>query len=110
MAVDRGSVLTTDFVNNSLDIDRTLISHPEMRQYFYGDAPIDPEKVDVPLLMSIIELMIDVIENIEVFQDRIPKDRRNGRMRFVSDVKNSSVYRYYMDPVHTPWYEVESDR
>ena len=96
-----------NFVSNSLSIDNVLIEHPEMREYVYGDTPIDPKKVDVPLLMSIIELMIDVMENIEVFKKQIPKERLGGWMNFVSDVKQSSAYKYYMSQKEESWYIVE---
>ena len=97
-----------NFVNNSLEIDRILISYPEMRQYVYSDVHIDPEKVDIPRLMSITELLIDVMENIEIFKEQIPKDRIDGWMAFVDAVKNSSAYRMYMD-IHGSWYEVIND-
>ena len=96
-----------NFVNNSLEIDRILIQYPEMRQYVYSDTPINRESVDIPLLMSITELLIDVLENIEVFKDQIPRERIKGWMDFVTTVENSSAYKMYIE-VHGSWYAVSS--
>ena len=96
-----------NFVSNSLSIDRVLIEHPEMREYVYSNTPIDPQKVNIPLMMGIIELMIDVMENIEVFKDQIPKERLGGWMQFIADVRESSAYKYYMSQTTASWYAVE---
>lgn len=41
-----------NFVNNSLEIDRMFVAHPEFRAYIYGNKEIKPEEVDIELLMS----------------------------------------------------------
>ena len=82
-----------NFVNNSLEIDRMLVEHPEFREYIYGTKKIDEKEVDVNLLMSATELVIDAVENIYVFEDNIPKDRWKGWMKFAEQVEGSLVRR-----------------
>lgn len=81
-----------NFVNNSLEIDRALIEHPEMRDYVYGNKEVDEAKVDVNLLMSIEELLVDVVENIYVFRNSLPAKRREGWMEFARNVRQSPAY------------------
>lgn len=95
-----------NFVNNSLEIDRMLVEHPEFREYIYGTKKIDEKEVDVNLLMSATELVIDAVENIYVFEDNIPKDRWKGWMKFAEQVEGSSAYEYYLDHIGG-WYDVE---
>ncbi|MBQ8000349.1 MAG: hypothetical protein IJ298_03935 [Ruminococcus sp.] len=93
------------FLNNSLEIDRILIEYPQFRKYVYGNEPIDENTKDIERIMSVMELMIDVSENIEIYKKYIPKSRRKGWMCFVEDVKKSSAYSYYMER-YSRWYEV----
>lgn len=95
-----------NFVNNSLEIDRMLVEHPEFRAYIYGKKEIKPEEVDTELLMSATELVIDAVENIYVFEDDIPKDRRDGWLKFAEQVEGSTAYRFYLDNTKG-WYDVE---
>jgi len=62
-----------NFVSNSLEIDHVLIKYPHLRKYVYGNTRIREDEVDVELLMSVIELMIDVVENIHVSKITSPR-------------------------------------
>lgn len=95
-----------NFVNNSLEIDRMFVAHPEFRAYIYGNKEIKPEEVDIELLMSATELFIDAVENIYVFEDDIPKNRRDGWLKFAKQVESSSAYAFYLKN-NGEWYEVE---
>jgi hypothetical protein len=50
-----------------------------------------------------VELIVDITENLEVYEKYIPKSRRDGWMRFVQDVKNTPAYEYYMKR-NQAWY------
>ena len=95
-----------NFVNNSLEIDRMLVEHPEFRDYIYGTKKIDENEVDTDLLMSATELVIDAVENIYVFEENIPKDRRDGWLKFAKQVEESTAFEYYLKNTKG-WYDVE---
>ena len=57
-------------------------------------------------IMSFIELIVDITENVEVYKKYIPRSRKKGWMRFVYDVKHTPAYEYYMKK-HQLWYEVK---
>ncbi len=94
------------FVNNSLEIDHILIEYPEIRKYVYGGAPVDKNTPDIDRMLSVMELIIDVTENIEVYKRYIPKTRRDGWLAFVKDVKGTPLYEYYQC-TYSSWYEVK---
>ena len=71
-----------NFVNNSLEIDRMLIEHPQFRKYIYGNETVNKDTLDLDLLMSMIELVNDVVENIYVYEKYIPKKTQNGMAEF----------------------------
>ncbi len=56
--------------------------------------------------MSIIELVIDVVENIEIYKKYIPKERCDGWSKFIDDLKNTPLH-YYYSHRHGHWYEVK---
>jgi len=95
-----------NFVTNSMEIDHILIEHPEMRKYVYSDAEIGAD-VDMDLLMGIEELIVDVVENAEIFRDQIPEDRRIGWDKFIKQVKGSSAYQKYKELGYSEWYDIE---
>ncbi|MBQ9428687.1 MAG: hypothetical protein IJU41_03985 [Clostridia bacterium] len=94
------------FVSNSLEIDRMLIEHPEIRKYIYYGEPIDENTPDLNRIMSVIEFVVDAVENIEVYEKYIPKSRRDGWLKFVYDVTHTPAYEYYSKK-HGKWYEVK---
>ncbi len=99
------SQIYQNFVSHSLDIDRILIERPYLRKYVYYKAEIeedmDPERLDE--LMSFIEMIVDIAENVDEYKKHIPKSRRDGWKQFFHDVKSSPAYAYYMER-HASWY------
>lgn len=92
------------FVANSLEIDRILIERPYLRKYVYYGEPIDENTENIDEIMSFIELIIDVSENIEVYKKFLPKSRKEGWLQFVNDVKSTPAYKYYWEK-HGSWYK-----
>ena len=95
-----------NFVSNSLEIDRVLIEYPQFRKYIYGNEPLDRSNPDWDQIMGIEELVVDVVENIEVFRNEIPEDRVEGWMEFVAQTRASSAYREFNDN-YSKWYKTK---
>ena len=102
------SQIYQNFVSHSLEIDHILIERPYLRKYVYYNAEIeenmDPERLDE--LMSFIELIVDISENVELYQRHIPRSRRDGWMQFFKDVQATPAYACYMER-HASWYAVK---
>lgn len=98
------SQIYQNFVANSLEIDRILIERPELRKYIYYCEPIDENTEDLDRILSLIELIVDVSENIEVYEKYIPKARKEGWFKFIKDVKSTPAYVFYMRK-HADWYK-----
>ncbi|MBQ9929628.1 MAG: hypothetical protein IJO72_02475 [Oscillospiraceae bacterium] len=98
------SQIYQNFVANSLEIDRILIDKPELRKYVYYGEPIDENTENLDQILSFIELVIDISENIEVYKKYIPKSRREGWFAFVNDTKKTPAYKFYMEK-HQSWYK-----
>ena len=94
------------FISNSLEIDRLLIEYPEIRKYVYYGEPVDDNTPDIDRIMSVIEFVVDAVENIEVYKKYIPKSRRDGWLKFVDDVTHTPAYEYYNEK-HGLWFEVK---
>ena len=92
-----------NFVSNSLEIDRVLIEYPQFRKYIYGNEPLDRSNPDWDKIMGIEELIVDVVENIEVFKNEIPANRIDGWMEFVAQTRSSSAYKEFRDN-YSKWY------
>lgn len=90
--VSTNSQVYQNFVNNSLEIDRMLIQYPQFRKYVYGNDPLSKNDPDYDLIMGIEKLVVDVVENIKVFENEIPAKYIDGWMNFVKDVESSSAY------------------
>ena len=97
-----------NFVNNSLEIDRTLIQYPQFRKYVYGNEPLDSSNPDYELIMSVEELIVDVVENIDVFKKEIPEEYVDGWDNFVELVKKSSAYDEFIN--HYGYWYLKSKR
>jgi len=95
-----------NFVSNSLEIDKALIAHPELRKYIYGNEPVDPEKVNVDLLLSVEELVVDVVENVKIFENQIPRENLIGWKNFIRRVESSSGFEYFMEACGH-WYDTD---
>lgn len=100
------SQIYQNFVANSLEIDRILIEKPYLRKYVYYGEPIDENTENLDEILSFIELIIDVSENIEVYQKYIPKSRKDGWLTFVNDLKQTPAYDYYYKK-HGSWYKTK---
>ena len=98
------SQIYQNFVANSLEIDRILIEKPELRKYVYYGEPIDDNTENLDQILSFIELVIDISENIEVYKKYIPKSRREGWFNFLNDTKKTPAYKFYMEK-HQEWYK-----
>lgn len=94
------------FISNSLEIDRLLIEYPEMRKYVYYGERVDESTPDLDRIMSIVEFVVDAVENIEVYKKYIPKNRREGWLKFVRDVTRTPAFEYY-SKIHGTWFEVK---
>ena len=94
------------FISNSLEIDRLLIEYPEMRKYVYYGEKVDENTPDLDRLMSIVEFVVDAVENIEVYNKYIPKNRREGWLKFVRDVTHTPAFEYF-NKIHGKWFEVK---
>lgn len=97
-------------ITNSLEIDRLLIERPELRKYIYYGEEIRDDTPDLERIMSIEEFIVDAVENIEVYHRYIPKDRRDGWLKFARDMKQTPAYKYYInnhDKMHGEWFEVK---
>ncbi len=98
------SQIYQNFVANSLEIDRILIEKPELRKYVYYGEPIDENTENLDQILSFIELVVDISENIEVYKKYIPKSRKDGWFAFVNDLKKTPAYEFYMTK-HKEWYK-----
>ncbi len=105
LKITLGNQIYESFVANSLEIDRLLIEYPEARKYIYYGAPVDDTTPDIDRIMSIMEFVIDAMENIEVYKKYIPKNRREGWLKFVDDMKATPLYSYYLEK-HGGWFKV----
>lgn len=94
------------FVSYSVKIDEMLITYPELRKYIYGNEPVDENSPDLDRLMSMVELIIDCVENIEVYKKYLPRNRKSGWLQYVIDVKNTPAYEFFIKK-YSGWFEVE---
>ncbi len=104
--VSTNNQIYQNFVSNSLEIDKALIAHPELRKYIYGNEPVDPEKVNVDLLLSVEELVVDVVENVKIFEKQIPRENLIGWKNFIRRVESSSGFEYFMEACGH-WYDTD---
>ncbi len=84
------------FIHNSIEVDKVLIEYPNIRKYVYDDVPVSDDTEDLDRIMSVIELLVNITENIEVYMEYIPKSRRDGWRQFVNDIQSTHAYQYYM--------------
>ena len=98
------SQIYQNFVANSLEIDRILIEKPYLRKYVYYGEPVDEHTENLDEILSFIELIIDISENIEVYKKYIPRERKKGWLTFVNDLKCTPAYAFYYQK-HGSWYQ-----
>ncbi len=106
MKTTLGNQVYNNFLENSLDVDRILIEYPHVRKYIYGNEPVDDSTPDLERIMCVTEYVVECIENIEVYEKYLPKNRRAGWHNFITDTKNSPAYKYYMKR-YGSWFEIE---
>jgi len=106
LRVTIGNQIYQSFVGNSVEIDKILTEYPHIRKYVYDNEPVDNNTEDLDRIMSVIELIIDITENIEVYKKYIPITRRDGWLQFVKDTQSTSAYKYYLAR-YRKWYEVK---
>lgn len=94
------------FVSNSVKIDEMLITYPELRKYVYDNEPIDESTPDLDRVMSMVELIVDCMENIEVYKKYLPRNRKSGWLQYVIDIKNTPAYEFFTKK-NGGWFEVE---
>jgi hypothetical protein len=87
----------SSFISNSVEFDKMLIEHPYTRKYIYDNEPVTCETEHLEQIMSAVELVVDITENIEVYKKYIPKSRRQGWLKFVADIENTYAYTFYME-------------
>ena len=98
------SQIYQNFVANSLEIDRILIEKPYLRKYVYYGEPVNENTENLDQILSFIELIVDITENIEIYKKYIPKSRREGWLEFVKDVKSTPAFDYYFKKQGS-WYK-----
>ncbi len=98
------SQIYQNFVANSLEIDRILIEKPYLRKYVYYGEPVDENTENLDEIMSFVELIMDISENIELYKKYIPKSRKEGWLIFVNDLKCTPAYKFYIKK-HGDWYK-----
>lgn len=100
-----GNQIYQSFICNSVEVDKILTEYPHIRKYVYDNTDVDDDTEDLDRIMSVVELIIDITENIEVYKKYIPKSRLEGWMQFVKDTQNTPAYHYYMKK-YGKWFEV----
>ena len=100
------SQIYQNFVANNLEIDRILIERPYLRKYVYYGEPVDENTENLDEILSFIEFVIDISENIELYKNYIPKSRKSGWLSFVKDIKSTPAYEFYCKK-HGEWYKEE---
>ena len=83
-------------IDNSLKIDELLIEKPEFRKYVYGQEMLDENTPDLDRIMSVMEYMVDVVDNVEAQEGFIPKAEKPGWRHFAKDVLGSPAAKYFM--------------
>lgn len=105
-----GNQIYESFIDNAVELDELLIHNPELRKFIYHDEPINEEKnSDLDKIMSAVEMVIDITENIDVYKKYIPVNRRDGWLKFVKDMESSSAYKFYMERYST-WYAIRNGK
>ena len=90
-------------IDNSLKIDELLMEKPEFRKYVYGEQEIDETTPDIDRIMSVMEFMVDVVDNIKAQEAFIPKAEKPGWKHFTEDVLHSPAAEYFMQK-HGLWF------
>lgn len=90
-------------IDNSLKIDALLMEKPELRKYVYGEEKVDENTPDIDRIMSLMEFMVDVVDNVKAQEAIIPPAEKPGWRRFSRDVLSSPAAQYFIQK-HRPWF------
>jgi uncharacterized protein len=90
-------------IDNSLKIDELLIEKPEFRKYVYGEEIIDENTPGIDQIMSVMEFVVDVMDNVKAQESFIPKAVKPGWRQFSQDVLSSPAAQFFMQK-HGLWY------
>ena len=95
------------FVNDALGLDQLIIQYPEYRKYALGDAPIPDTMTEeeIARLFSIEEYIIDSLENVHTYLDKIPESQRETWIDYEKTIKATTGYKYYMKHAKHHWYD-----
>jgi uncharacterized protein len=90
-------------IDNSLKIDELLIEKPEFRKYVYGEEKIDENTPGIDQIMSVMEFVVDVMDNVKAQEEFIPKEEKIGWKQFSQEVLRSPAALFFMQK-HGLWY------
>lgn len=101
-----GNQIYDSFIGGSVELDKILIERPYLRKYVYDNAPVSEDTENIDEIMSTIELIVDLTENIGVYKKYIPKSRADGWLKFVQDTRETNAYKFFMSK-YGEWFEVK---
>ena len=84
------------FLSSIIEFNKVLMEHADLRKYLYDGEPVTDETENLPQLMTLIEMILDISENIELNTKNIPKSKRHGWQAYVEDFKKTPAYNYYI--------------
>lgn len=85
-----------ELINNSLEIDKLLIEKPELRKYIYGDAIVSADIPEVDQIMSLMEMIVDVLDNLGAQYKFIPKSEKEGWQLYAKQILSSPAAEYFI--------------
>jgi hypothetical protein len=90
-------------IQNSSKIDEILIERPELRKYIYDSAAVPRSKRRQAEIESLIELAVDMIDNLTIQAEYVPRKAREGWASFAEDfLRQPTVVRFLNN--HGVWY------
>ena len=90
-------------IDNSLKIDQLLIEHPEFRKYIYEGEAVNENTPEIEKLMSLMEFVVDIVDNLGAQERYIPKSLVGGWRAYAQDVMRSPAASYFLQK-HGHWY------
>ncbi len=80
-----------------------FIDHPELRKYFYDNAPIDTDSEDYSLAMAVATYMDDLfvyskteVERLMTNFDIMPQQQYDSYIEYMKWMRSSNVYKLYL--------------
>ncbi len=81
----------------SLKVDELLIQYPQFRKYIYENEMVDENTPDLDRLMTIIELVVDTMDHLNVQRKYIPSEVRTSWSRYSYDILNTPAAKYFFE-------------